>query len=546
MHTGRRIGPATWRGPESVTAHHTVSMTQQNTEIPTNAPSDNYKWKAFSVMALGLFFGVMDFGGTGVAIPTIADEFGLALGKASLIALGFAIAISAVLLPIGGISDLVGRKRSFITGGILYAIGAAIAAVAPDVSILVAGRIISAIGAATVMANGMAIVAVVFPAEERGKGMGLITSAVGLGSVAGPLVAGAMVDSLGWRSFFVLLAIGTGASVVWASIILDEEKIGTPRKGSIKGYDWTGALISAVALTVLILAATFSTDLSPFIIGPAFGLTAILLYLFIRRESRIEFPLFDLGMFKNTQFSWAISARFLGFVGSSPWFFLMPFYLQGVRGYSPSEMGPILIPGAIGFAIMGSMSGRMSDKFGVKPFTVSGLILVTLSGLVLASLNEESELYIIMPALFGTGLGMGLWVAPNMSAAISAVQSQSFGVVSAFINLIRNTASAIAIAVATAIVVGVMTSKGLNADLGALKDGSGVAEKAAFVSGMRIAFLAFAGVSFLAIIAAMKTENPIIATRRGSGQTAAQTLANTPTTNGFSTESQSSTESTGD
>ena len=386
----------------------------------------------------------------------------------------------------------------------------------------------------------------VFPAEERGKGMGLITSAVGLAAIAGPLVAGQMVDSLGWRSFFVLLAIGTGASVVWASIILDEEKIGTPRKGSIRHYDWMGALISAVALTVLILAATFSTDLSPFIIGPAFGLTAILLYLFIRRESRVELPMFDLRLFKKSQFSWAISARFLGFVGSSPWFFLMPFYLQGVRGYAPSEVGPILIPGAIGFAIIGSVSGRMSDKFGVKPFTVAGLTLVTLSGLVLASLHEESELYIIMPALLGTGLGMGLWVAPNMSAAISAVQSESFGVVSAFINLIRNTASALAIAVATAVVVGVMTSKGLNADLGALKDGSGAAEKAAFVSGMRIAFIAFAAVSFFAIIAAMKTRNPELASRRATEQSTAQSLANAPTTSGFSAESQSTTESTGD
>jgi len=497
-------------------------------------------------MALGLFFGVMDFGGTGVAIPTIADEFGLALGKASLIALGFSIAISAVLLPVGGISDLVGRKRSFIAGGILYSIGAAGAAAAPEISFLVTARIVSAIGAAIVMANGMAIVAVVFPAEERGKGMGLITSAVGLGSIAGPLVAGSMVDTLGWRSFFVLLAIGTAVSVTWAAIILDESKIGMPRKGSVRGYDWTGAVISAVALTTLILAATFSTDLHPLIIGPAFGFTAILLYLFIRRESRIAVPMFDLRMFKKTQFSWAITARFLGFVGSSPWFFLMPFYLQGVRGYSPSEMGPILIPGAVGFAIMGSISGRLSDKIGVKPFTVAGLTLVTLSGLVLASLNEESELYIIMPALLGTGLGMGLWVAPNMSAAISAVQSQSFGVVSAFINLVRNTASAIAIAVATAIVVGVMTSNGLDADLGAIKDGGGAEEKAAFVSGMRIAFLAFAGVSFLSIIAAMKTRNPELASRGHAHRTAAPAVANTPTSNDYSTESQSSSGHTGD
>jgi MFS family permease len=195
---------------------------------------------------------------------------------------------------------------------------------------------------------------------------------------------------------------------------------------------------------------------------------------------------------------------------------------------------------------MGSISGRLSDKLGVKPFTVIGLTLVTISGLVLASLNEESELYIIMPALFVTGLGMGLWVAPNMSAAIGAVQSQSFGVVSAFINLVRNTASAISIAVATAIVVGVMTSNGVDADLGAIKDGSGTEEKAAFVSGMRIAFISFAGVSFFAIIAAMKTSNPVITSRRETEQSTAQSLANASIASGLPTESQSTTKSTGD
>ena len=123
-------------------------------------------------MAFGLFFGVMDFGGTGVAIPTIADDLGLELRRASLIVIAFSLAISAVLLPVGSLSDLIGRKRSFIAGGFIFSAGAIASASAPGFEFLIAARITQAIGAAIVMANGMAIVAFVFHAGERGKGMG--------------------------------------------------------------------------------------------------------------------------------------------------------------------------------------------------------------------------------------------------------------------------------------------------------------------------------------------------------------------------------------
>ncbi len=105
---------------------------------PVEESSDNYKWKAFSVMALGLFFGVMDFGGVGVAIPTIADDLNLELRRASLIVIVFSLAISAVLLPVGGLSDLIGRKRSFIGGGLIFTIGAIGSAAAPDLESLIA------------------------------------------------------------------------------------------------------------------------------------------------------------------------------------------------------------------------------------------------------------------------------------------------------------------------------------------------------------------------------------------------------------------------
>jgi EmrB/QacA subfamily drug resistance transporter len=498
-------------------------MRQPATPLDASA-ANAYKWKAFSVMALALFFGVMDFGGTGVAIPTIADDFSLALRKASWIAIGFALATSAALLPIGGFSDLLGRKRSFLAGGLIYAAGAVAAAVAPSFGPLLTARIFQAIGAALVMANGMATVAYVFPPEERGKGMGLITAFVGLGSLMGPIIAGGMVDITGWRSFFILLAAGSGVAVVWAWIVLDDEKIGGAPRGAIRDYDWAGAVLSVFALILLIMVVTNSDDLSTWELVSGILGTIFLFTLFIVREVKARLPMFALSPFKNGRFSWAISARFLGFVGTSSTFFLMPFYLQDVLNYDPWKVGLITFPGTLGFALMGFVSGRLSDKLGVRIFTVSGLVLVVVGTLMLATLDERSELYHIMPALLVSGFGMGLWIAPNMSVAISAVSSDTYGVISAFINLVRNTAGVVGVAIATAIVVGVIQHRGLSSDLTALgdlgNDPIAAATRAAFVDGMRIAFIVLAAVAAAAIVAAIKTRNPERLAAKGRSMTA--------------------------
>ena len=474
-------------------------------------------------MALGLFFGVMDFGGTGVAIPTIAEDLDLELRRASLIVIAFSLAISAVLLPVGSLSDLIGRKRSFIGGGLIFSAGAVASAAAPGLEFLIVARIVQAIGAAIVMANGMAIVAFVFPAGERGKGMGYIGLAAGLGSVAGPIVAGGMIDLAGWRSFFMLLAAGTGVASVWAWIILDDARIGGKARGSFREYDWTGAILSAFALILLIVVVTNGDDLNNWeLIAGILG-TVALVGLFVLRETRVRIPMFNLNAFQSSQFSWAITARFLGFIGTSSTFFLMPFYLQDIQGFAASEVGFITFPGAFGFVLTGAFSGRLSDRLGVKRFTVAGLILVVIGTLLLATLDEGTEIYVIMPALFVTGLGMGLWIAPNMSAAIDAVSSTTYGVISAFINLVRNTASVIGIAIATALVVGFIQHGGQSADLGSLSDLGDTPEaleiKSAFVSGMRVAFIVFASVAGFAIIAALKTRNPA---RRPKPETGAQ------------------------
>lgn len=367
-----------------------------------------------------------------------------------------------------------------------------------------------AIGSALVMANGMAIVTLVFPPSERGKGLGLITTMVGVGAVTGPILGGGLVDSLGWQAIFWLMSAGGLVSAVIAFWILIDARISSPGVKRGTRYDWLGAVLSAVALSVLILVMTLGGRVGWFSVLSVGGLviTVVAAVAFVRWELRVASPMFDLRAFRNPQFSWANATRFCGFLGGSAAWFLMPFYLQDVLGYAPSTMGWIMFPGALFMAVTGTFSGRLSDRFGVRPFTVAGLTLTAFAGVVFATLDVGTPLWVVMPALAINGIGMGLWMAPNMSASIAAVPPSSYGVVTAFLNLVRNTATVVGTAVATAVVSGVIASRGYVADLNLIASDSTGGMATAFVAGSRVAYLALVAFSLAGLIGALKTRDP--------------------------------------
>ncbi|MBI2964712.1 MAG: MFS transporter, partial [Chloroflexi bacterium] len=401
-------------------------------------------------------------------------------------------------------------RTTYALGLALFGAGAVLAALAPTIAVLVLARIVMALGSALVMANGMAIVTLVFPPNERGKGLGLVTTMVGVSAVIGPIIGGRMVDSFGWRSTFWLMTAGGLASAAFSYAVLIESRIASPgvRRGT--RYDWAGAILSGAALSLLIVVMTVGGRIgwvSLLSLG-GLALSIALAATFIWWELRVSAPMFDLRAFGNPQFSWANATRFFGFLGGSAAWFLMPFYLQDVLGYAPSTMGWIMFPGALFMAVTGTFSGRLSDRFGVRPFAVAGLSIAGVAGLVFASLNQGSPLWVVMPALALNGIGMGLWMAPNMSASIAAVPPSAYGVVTAFLNLVRNTASVVGIAAATVIVSAVIAGRGYQADLRLIGDDSTGGMARAFVDGSRFAYLALVGFIVVALVGAIRTRDP--------------------------------------
>ena len=470
-----------------------------------------YKYWALAAIAIGMFASALDHGSVNVALPSVAVHFRSDFPTVQWVAIGYALTISALLLPMGRLSDLIGRKRVYIIGSLIFVLGALVAGSAANLSTLIAARIIEGAGAAMTQGTGMAIVIAAFPAHERGKAIGLIITTVGTGSIAGPAVGGLLVDALGWRAVLFanvpVVLLGVAASM---AILVEDQDPQASRNAREGRFDWLGAALSTGALIALLLTLSNGHRYgwtSPWMIMGFVSFVAQLA-AFIWWELRTAGPLLDLRLFQRTVFSLGVSAHFLTFLGSSAALFLTPFYLQQVLGFTPREAGLILVPNAVCMAVLGPVSGHLSDRFGWRRFTVGGLMLSTSALLLLSRLTASSSLVYVMPALMLQNAGMGIFYSPNSSSILSSVERERYGVLLGFLNLIRNAANVTSVAMATAIVTATMGAMGYEPSLEAVRSAGGAGVGDAFTLGLRNAYLTMMGMLLVAMAVSVLTVNP--------------------------------------
>ncbi len=211
----------------------------------------NYKWWAFATVAIGTFVSVLDQSGLSLALPLIADDLDASIPAVQWVTLAYMLATSSLLLPVGRMSDILGRKLVYAVGFVIFIAAAVLAGTSNALRFIVAFKALQGAGAAMIQANGMAIVTTTFPASERGKAIGSLMTTVGLGAIAGPIVSGAVVGVFGWRAaFFLGVPIGL-LSLAAAIAILDSRPHDTREGDGKGGFDWLGAGLSAAALSIL-------------------------------------------------------------------------------------------------------------------------------------------------------------------------------------------------------------------------------------------------------------------------------------------------------
>ncbi len=452
--------------------------------------SPAYKWWNFWTIAAGTFFSVVDHGSVLIALPGIESHFDATLESVQWVVIAYALVISVLLLPMGRLGDVVGRRRVYITGTAIFVIASLGATFAPSLEILVTMRVFKGIGAGMVQGCGMGMMLAAFSDAERGKALGTHLSVVGMGAIAGPAIGGFLVAYLGWQSVF-FVNVPAGCIVLALSWFLLERGpvTGQNRRPHSATFDWAGAGVSGLILLVLLLVVGNGNSLgwqsAPVIVG---GIAvAIGMAFFIWWELRTASPMLDLRLFANRVFGIGAASAWLSFFGTSAARFLMPFYLQRVLGYSPEQVGLMMIPAALCMVILGPPSGRLSDRFGWQALTVIGLAMSAAGALVLAfALQERSAVWFVIATMMMQSAGNAVFNSPNSSSIISVVDRSRYGVVSALTQLIRNSANVVSVAVSTTIVVSTMATYGVEPKLEAVNPGVATA----FVAGLRWAYLA--------------------------------------------------------
>lgn len=463
-------------------------MTARNSRA---ARSFSRKWWVFATIAIGTFISVVDHGAVLVALPEIEEHFGSDLPTVQWVVVGYALAISALILPMGRLGDLAGRKQVYIAGLLIFAIGSGLAGFAVNLPWLIAAKVLQGVGSAMVQGNGMATVIAAFPGSERGKALGTHMSVVGSGAIAGPALGGLLVAAFGWRSVLFFNVPVALITIIASWYILSPARDGD-RDAAGGGFDWLGALLSAGLLLAFLMVVGNGDRIgwtAPLILGGAAG-TAALAALFVWWELRCPAPMLDLRLFRRKLVAMGITASWLSFLGTQSTRFMMPFYLQRVLELSPRDVGLLLIPPALCMVLLGPVSGRLSDRFGWRLLTALGLTLSAAGCFALAgNLTAASPLVFIVAMLMLQSSGTALFNSPNNSSVLSAVERHQYGVTSALTQLVRNSANITSIAIATTVVVATMGARGVEPSLDAVSP----EVAGAFVDGLKWAFWLMGG-----------------------------------------------------
>lgn len=387
----------------------------------------------------------------------------------------------------GRLSDFIGRKRIYVLGCCLFALGALVAAFAPSIYALIGARVFVGVGSAMTQGTAMAILVGNFETHERARMLGLQMSGVGLGAIAGPALGGFVVGAVGWRALFVITALGMAVIAISAQRVLRRRTERPPPAGPT--FDVAGAALFAIVLAAGLLTLTLGPGagwLAPRTLG-GIALFAMTLAVFVVVEKRHPAPMLDFALIRNGAFAFGALGAVVVFMALSATRFLAPFFLQAVRGFDPAQVGLLLLPSATVTAVAAPFVGRFADRFGVRLFANIGFSVAILGLLVFTTLDPDTPTWLIVVGLMILALGMSSFSAPNSASILNSVEPASHGLAAGFVNLCRNTGNVIGIAFGTAIVTLMMAREGFPPSLAAVDPAAGEGVFAAFTYGVRVA-----------------------------------------------------------
>jgi EmrB/QacA subfamily drug resistance transporter len=396
-----------------------------------------------ATLCLAVLVAQLDTAVVNLATRPIGEHFQAGVDALQWVLDSYNLVYAVLLLTGGLLADLYGRRRVFMVGLAIFVAASLVCAIAPSISVLIAGRAGTGLGAALLVPASLAIIRMAWRDEaERGRALGVWAACNGLAMAIGPTLGGLLIHTFGWRSIFlVVIPFGVAAFMLAPRAV---EESANPHGRSL---DATAQALGAVALGGLALAAIESRG-RPAVAAIAFLAALVALVLFLRVEHRQgDAALVPLDIFRTDAFRGAIAATAAMTFGMYGVLFLVPLTWQSAGTLSATQAGLALMPMALAFVLLSPLSGRLTEKVGLRGMTSGGVALIGGGLLVIALGADRASIVVDEIGLVLTGLGMGIATGPLMAAAVGTVGRARSGTASALINVARMAGATIGVAV---------------------------------------------------------------------------------------------------
>ncbi|RWA72189.1 MFS transporter [Mesorhizobium sp.] len=447
---------------------------------------------ALASLSLAMLLSSLSTSIANVALPTLSTAFAASFPAVQWVVLAYLLAITSMIVSVGRLGDLVGRRLLLTAGLVLFSAASLAAALAPTLPLLIAARAAQGLGAAVMMALTIAFVGETVPRERTGSAMGLLGTMSAIGTALGPSLGGVLIAALGWRSIFLVNAALGVAAMLAARRFLPAGEARGDRSAMRGRFDVPGTILLALTLAAYALAMTTGRGHFGGMNAALLGMAALGAGLFLYAEGKVTSPLVKLALFRDPVLAPNLAANVLVSTVIMATLVVGPFFLSRALGLSEALVGAVLSIGPVVSALCGVVAGRVVDRLGASSMVVAGLAMMVVGCAALS----------LLPALFGVAgyaaaiilltPGYQLFQAANNTAVMADVDSNERGVVSGMLGLSRN--------------LGLITGTAVMGAVFAFAVGAGNitgAAPEAVAGGMRVTFAVAAGLVVTAMMIAV-------------------------------------------
>lgn len=450
------------------------------------------RWVILAVVVLLPFMATLDSTIVNVALPVMVNVFSVTMSSIQLIVICYLITIVSTILFFGRLGDIHGKGLIFNIGLSVFTVGSLMCGLSKNLTFLIISRVIQAIGASAAMANNQGIITQVFPANERGRALGISGTFLALGTMIGPPLGGFIVSYFNWNYIFLInVPIGLITAAIGFKIL--------PHKVNKKneGIDFTGAVLSGITFILLFYSIIHgeTAGYGNSVVILTFVMAIILFIIFISLEKKRKYPLVDLTMFKNSLFSVGILCTFISYMCINSNNIIQPFYLENVLKITPSTTGFIMMTYPIVLTLISPLSGYLSDKIGSEVLTFIGLVLICLGMALMATLSETSAIAAMCLYIAIMAIGNGIFLAPNNSLVMSTAPRDKLGIAGSINAFIRNLGQSSGVSMSTMLLYSLMSVKMGRKVFGYIEGRNDV-----FIFGMRYVYISAALICLIGIV----------------------------------------------